>query len=244
MRIENSGGVPSNDCYDLATVEIVAAARQNGCILAELVDGLNLRQDNAKTKNPVDKNHENTSKKRPRVGGDVELEGEDEEEDGGKRAKSKGPLRLTMSNIHPYADRSVLSGIVIKRIVMPSRGNIASVSSPPPVTPRSKHSYAALLHLRRFACDYEPADDGLEFHAGDDVKESVFLFVRRVLQMRGKSGSMPICDLGDKLLSLFYSSGSIDIPILTNSYLLLPPPLLLLLILLLPLLPLIIINYY
>lgn len=172
---------------------------------------MNLRQDNAKSENPVDKNRDKANKKRPRVDGGAELEGGDEEDDGEKKAKSKGPLRLTMSNIHPYADKSVVSGIVVKRIVMPSRGNIASVSSPPPVTPRSKHSYAALLHLRRFACEYEPANDGLEFHAGDDVKESVFLFVRRVLQMRGKSGSMPLSDLGETLLSRLYSTvGYVD----------------------------------
>ena len=195
MRIENSGGVPSNDYYDLATVEVIAAAGHRGCLLSELVDGLNHRQDIAKIDKNATKHHESSSKKRPRVDDEAEIE-DGIEDEGGKKAKSKGPQRLTMSNIHPYADKPVMSGIVVKRIVMPSRGNIASVTGPSPVIPRSKHTFAGLLHLRRFACEYEPADDGLEFHAGDDIKESVFLFIRRVLQMRAKGGIMPVADLG------------------------------------------------
>jgi hypothetical protein len=191
-RIESSAGVPSNEYNDLATVEVIAAAGNRGCLLSELIDGLNHRQDNAKIEKTTTKHHESTSKKRPRI--DDNDDGDEDE--GGKKAKFKGPQRLTISNIHPYADKSVMSGTVVKRIVMPSRGNIASVTSPAPVTPRSKNNFAGLLHLRRFACDYEPANDGLEFHAGDDIKESVFLFIRRVLQMRAKGGIMPIADLG------------------------------------------------
>ena len=193
--IESSGEVPSNDCNDLAAVEVIAATRYRGCLLSELVDGLNYRQDHSKMGRKVPKSRESLSKKRSRVD-DGDDDNELANEIKAERVKIRGFPRFSLANIHPYADKVVVSGTVIKRIVLPSRGNIASVTSPKPVIPRSKHTFAALLHLRRFACEYEPADDGLEFHAGEDVKESVFLFIRRVLQMRAKGGSMAMGDLG------------------------------------------------
>ena len=184
----------------MAAVEVIAATRHRGCLLSELVDGLNYRQDNDKSDRRVSKGRESSSKKRSRVDNHL-LGGEDDDDvvltgQKAERVKIRGFPRFSLANIHPYADKVVTNGTVIKRIVLPSRGNIASVSSPPPANPRSKNTFAAMLHLRRFACEYEPADDGLEFHAGEDVKESVFLFIRRVLQMRAKSGSMPMGDLG------------------------------------------------
>eukprot|EP01035_Chromulina_nebulosa_P021340 gene21340-27647_t len=141
--IESSGEVPSNDCNDLAAVEVIAAARYRGCLLSELVDGLNYRQDNSKIERKVPKSRESLSKKRSRV--DDEALGDDENELATEikpeRVKIRGFPRFSLANIHPYADKVVVSGTVIKRIVLPSRGNLASVTGPAPVTPRSKHTF-------------------------------------------------------------------------------------------------------
>lgn len=97
----------------------------------------------------------------------------------------------TLSNIHPFADRVVVCGTAVKRIILPSRATLMTATLPQ----RSKTNYAAVLHLKRFALSYLPEAEGMEFLAGDDIKEAVFSFIFRLLQQRGQR-SMPLGDLG------------------------------------------------
>jgi hypothetical protein len=101
---------------------------------------------------------------------------------------------VTTLTVHPHIDRVVSSGTIVKRslIFRPSESKKALSA---PVRVRSN---AAILHLKRFASEYRPNDEGMEFSAGEEIKEIICEYIVRVLESNNVT-ALPFSDLAKYL---------------------------------------------
>ena len=187
--IESVSDVPTYDTSRGGNiVEILAAAENRGCLLSELADEINIRLSNSSNTNKDDQPNNSEEVTKRSSSKKSRKRRNEEEEEPEEEAPPAG--RFNTVNIHPFADKLVANLTAVKRIILPTRSTGGADK-----TVRSRNNYASILHLKRFASFYEPGAEGMEFLANESVKEQVFMFILRLLELQGLT-SIPLNDLG------------------------------------------------
>ena len=88
-------------------------------------------------------------------------------------SNTEASLLLGIPKLHTVVERLVSLGYVVKRMVFPMTGKLA--------TCRVK-SRTALLHLKRFAAQYDPSLDDIEIEADDGMRADINTYFRKLLE--------------------------------------------------------------
>ena len=84
--------------------------------------------------------------------------------------------KLGVSQLYTVVERGVALGVIVKRTVIPGPTGISV-----PASQRVK-SRTVILHLRRFAAEYNPIADRASFEADDQMKEDVCRYIKKFMR--------------------------------------------------------------